>query len=213
MFDKRPTSSDSWSMQQQNDRPSLTASAYTSEPQYPNRPKRSSRPSPIPLAPLPNQLASHPQLSPQQRLYKLESTSSPNSSNEDASYHQPAPQQTLRPGPSPLTGQPQPQSQSQPQLSTPAQPRAQPQPFTITRKCVGSGSGSGSSTPTSAFESLTGRYAGGLMYGYEPGCGLGGSAGTRSTKTEASRKSVDVSKGFGIDLSDVPIFVAPTPTK
>ncbi|KAL2054707.1 hypothetical protein ABVK25_005011 [Lepraria finkii] len=213
MFDKRPTSSNSWSMQQQNDRPSLTASAYTSEPQYLNRPKRSSRPGPIPLAPLPNQLASHPQLSPQRRLYKLESTSSPNSSNEDASYHQPAPQQTLRPGPSPLTGQAQPQSQPQPQLPTPAQPRAQPQPFTITRKRVGSSSGSGSSTPTSAFESLTGRYAGGLMYGYEPGCGLGGSAGTRSTKTEASRKSVDVSKGFGIDLSDVPIFVAPTPTK
>ncbi|KAK3168009.1 hypothetical protein OEA41_004455 [Lepraria neglecta] len=215
MFDNRTRSFNSRSMQQQNDRPSLTASAYTSGPQDLNRPKRSSRPSPIPLAPLPNPLASHPQISPQQRLYELEYTSSPYSSNEDVSYHRPAPQQTFRPGPSPLTGQPQPQSQLQPQLPTPARPRAQPQPFTITRKRVGSGSGSGSgsSTPTSAFESLTGRYAGGLMYGYEPGCGLGGSAGTRSVKTEASRKSVDVSKGFGVDLSDVPIFVAPTPTK
>ena len=209
MFDNRPASSNSRSIQQQNDRPSPTASAYTSEPQDLHRPKRSSRPNPIPLAPLPNPLASHPQLSPQQRLYELKSTSSPYSSNKDAFYHQPAAQQIFRPGPSPLTGQPQPQ----PQLPTPAQPRAQPQPFTITRKRVGSGSGSGSSPPTSAFESLTGRYAGGLMYGYEPGCGLGGSAGTRSAKTEASRKSMDVSKGFGIDLSDVPIFVAPTPTK
>ena len=213
MFDIRPTSSSSRSMQQQNDRPSPTASAYTSEPQDLHRPKRSSRPNPIPLAPLPNPLASHPQLPPQQRLYELKSTSSPYSSNKDAFYHQPAAQQIFRPGPSPLTGQPQPQSQPQAQLPRPAQPRAQPQPFTITRKRVGSGSGSGSSTPTSAFESVTGRYAGGLMYGYEPGCGLGGSAGTRSAKTEASRKSMDVSKGFGIDLSDVPIFVAPTPTK
>ncbi len=63
---------------------------------------------------------------------------------------------------------------------------------------------------TATFEHLTGRYAGGLSYGYEPGFGLGGSAGTRSTKSGASRKSVDVSRGYGIDLSDVPIF---TPAK
>ncbi|MCJ1306493.1 hypothetical protein MMC25_000136 [Agyrium rufum] len=56
---------------------------------------------------------------------------------------------------------------------------------------------------------MSGRYEGGYGFGYEPGFGLGGSAGTRSTKTGASRKSVDVSMGFGIDLSDVPIFVAP----
>ena len=56
---------------------------------------------------------------------------------------------------------------------------------------------------------LSGRYDGGYGFGYEPGYGLGGSAGTRSMKSGASRKSVDVSQGFGIDLSDVPIFVAP----
>ena len=54
------------------------------------------------------------------------------------------------------------------------------------------------------------RYSGGLSYGYEPGFGLGGSAGTRNMKTGASRKSVDVSRGYGLDLSDVPIFVAPS---
>ena len=58
---------------------------------------------------------------------------------------------------------------------------------------------------------VTGRYEGGLQYNYEPGCGLGGSAGTRGAKTEASRKSVEVSKGFGVDLSDVPVFVATAP--
>ncbi|KAL8972271.1 MAG: hypothetical protein Q9197_002853 [Variospora fuerteventurae] len=60
-----------------------------------------------------------------------------------------------------------------------------------------------------AFERLGGRFEGGLQYGYEPGFGLGGSAGTRSTKNGATRKSVHVSQGFGVDLSDVPIFVAP----
>ena len=61
-----------------------------------------------------------------------------------------------------------------------------------------------------SFEYIAGRYTGGLSYGYEPGYGLGGSAGTRNTTTGASRKSVDVSRGFGIDLSDVPIFIAKT---
>lgn len=61
---------------------------------------------------------------------------------------------------------------------------------------------------TASFERLSGRYDGGLSFGYEPGFGLGGSAGTRDGKTGASRKSVDVSRGFGIDLSDIPIFVA-----
>ena len=55
---------------------------------------------------------------------------------------------------------------------------------------------------------LSGRYDGGLNFGYEPGLGVGGSAGTRNMKTGASRKSVQVSMGYGIDLSDVPIFVA-----
>ncbi|MCJ1298379.1 hypothetical protein MMC08_001168 [Hypocenomyce scalaris] len=63
--------------------------------------------------------------------------------------------------------------------------------------------------PTASFERLSGRYDGGLSFGYEPGFGLGGSAGTRGVKAGASRKSVEVSRGFGIDLSDVPIFVAP----
>ena len=53
------------------------------------------------------------------------------------------------------------------------------------------------------------RYGGGLLYGYEPGQGLGGSAGTRGAQTLASRKSVELSKGYGIDLSDVPVFVVP----
>lgn len=61
-----------------------------------------------------------------------------------------------------------------------------------------------------AFQRLTGRYEGGLQYGYEPGFGLGGSAGTRSKKTGATRKSIHVSQGFGVDLSDVPIFIAPS---
>ncbi|KAL8952434.1 MAG: hypothetical protein Q9222_001669 [Ikaeria aurantiellina] len=59
-----------------------------------------------------------------------------------------------------------------------------------------------------AFERLTGRFEGGLLYGYEPGFGLGGSAGTRGTKTGATRKSLHISQGYGVDLSDVPIFVA-----
>lgn len=76
------------------------------------------------------------------------------------------------------------------------------QAFNVPRKQVAT------TMSASAFENLTGRYAGGLSYGYEPGLGLGGSAGTRSMMTGASRKSVDVSRGYGVDLSDVPIFVA-----
>ena len=55
---------------------------------------------------------------------------------------------------------------------------------------------------------LTGRFEGGLFFNYEPGIGIGGSAGTRNVKSAASRKSVDMSKGFGLDLSDVPVFLA-----
>jgi hypothetical protein len=54
------------------------------------------------------------------------------------------------------------------------------------------------------------RYAGGLEYGFEPGFGLGGSAGTRlmgvGMSQGASRKSVDVSQLYGVDFSDVPII-------
>ena len=68
----------------------------------------------------------------------------------------------------------------------------------------------GSGATTEHVEHLTGRFDGGLSFGYEPGYGLGGSAGTRNMRTGASRKSVDVSLGYGIDLSDIPIFVAPS---
>ena len=67
--------------------------------------------------------------------------------------------------------------------------------------------------PPSRFENLSGRYQGGLEYGYEPGVGIGGSAGTRVPKNGATRKSVDVGKLYGIDLSDVPIFVRHGPQK
>ena len=64
--------------------------------------------------------------------------------------------------------------------------------------------------PKGTVARLSGRFEGGLGYGYEPGLGVGGSAGTRGMRTGASRKSVDVSRGFGLDLSDVPIFVSPS---
>lgn len=66
------------------------------------------------------------------------------------------------------------------------------------------------STPKPAeLSALAGRFAGGFHYEYEPGFGLGGSAGTRTAHSTASRKSVSVSRGYGLDLSDVPIFVVP----
>jgi hypothetical protein len=51
-----------------------------------------------------------------------------------------------------------------------------------------------------------GRYDGWLDYGFEPGHGVGGSAGTRSVQSAASRKGVDMSMGYGVDSSDVPII-------
>ncbi|MCJ1447721.1 MAG: hypothetical protein MMC23_008232 [Stictis urceolatum] len=56
---------------------------------------------------------------------------------------------------------------------------------------------------------LSGRFENGFAYAYEHGSGIGGSAGTRSAHTVASRKSVEWGKSYGIDLSDVPIFVTP----
>lgn len=97
----------------------------------------------------------------------------------------------------PLEPLPLPQGIPSPQKST----VSSSQSFKIPRKKVAS--------TAAAFEHLTGRYTGGLSYGYEPGLGLGGSAGTRSAATGASRKSMDVSRGYGIDLSDIPIFVTP----
>ena len=66
-----------------------------------------------------------------------------------------------------------------------------------------------SRSQTAEINTLAGRFAGGFHYEYEPGCGLGGSAGTRIGNSRASRKSVGVSQGYGLDLSDVPIFVVP----
>ncbi|KAI9732919.1 MAG: hypothetical protein M1818_007352 [Claussenomyces sp. TS43310] len=51
------------------------------------------------------------------------------------------------------------------------------------------------------------RYNGGLAYGYEPGYGLGGSAGMRNSVSTASRKGIDASLRYGVDFSDIPIMV------
>ncbi|CAD0110459.1 unnamed protein product [Aureobasidium uvarum] len=52
------------------------------------------------------------------------------------------------------------------------------------------------------------RFSGGLGYGWERGVGFGGSAGTRQKNdTKAARKSVVISQNFGVDLSDVPVFM------
>ncbi|KAK4541581.1 hypothetical protein LTR36_007878 [Oleoguttula mirabilis] len=56
-------------------------------------------------------------------------------------------------------------------------------------------------------QALTDRYSGGLGYGWERGVGFNGSAGTRSSGSEAKRKSVQMSEDFGLDLSDVPVFL------
>ena len=79
----------------------------------------------------------------------------------------------------------------EPRLSTPS-PR--PQGFNI---------------PAGTVARLSGRFDGGLGYGYEPGQGVGGSAGTRNLPSKASRKSIEVSKGYGLDLSDIPVFISP----
>ncbi|MCJ1233350.1 hypothetical protein MMC14_001306 [Varicellaria rhodocarpa] len=66
-----------------------------------------------------------------------------------------------------------------------------------------------SASSGSHVQRLSGRYEGGYFFGYEPGFGLGGSAGTRNVKSGATRKSVDVSVEYGLDLSDLPIMVRP----
>ena len=66
-----------------------------------------------------------------------------------------------------------------------------------------------SASSESRVQRLSGRYEGGYFFGYEPGFGLGGSAGTRNVKSGATRKSVDVSVEYGLDLSDLPIMVRP----
>lgn len=58
--------------------------------------------------------------------------------------------------------------------------------------------------PAVAFD----RFSGGLAYGWERGIGFGGSAGTRQKNdNKAARKSVAISQNFGVDLSDVPVFM------
>lgn len=58
-----------------------------------------------------------------------------------------------------------------------------------------------------SIESLHDRYSGGLDYGWERGAGFMSSAGTRSSGSEAKRKSVRMSESYGLDLSDVPVFL------
>ena len=195
---------------QQNNRLSFTHRLLAAEPRRHHEPKQSSRPGPSPLAPSWKPPAPPPQISLQQQLYEPESSSFPYTSNRTTSYIEPISRHSSRPSPRPLSNTIIRQPQDQTQTSSPAARRVQTySSFVLPRKRISSGN----SQPNSKIGNLTGRYSGGLLYGYEPGCGLGGSAGTRSAKTEASRKSVDVSKGFGIDLSDVPIFVAPTSAK
>lgn len=53
------------------------------------------------------------------------------------------------------------------------------------------------------------RFSGGLDYGYEPGLGLVGSAGMRNVRkmANANRKSVVAAERWGVDLTDVPVFL------
>ena len=53
-------------------------------------------------------------------------------------------------------------------------------------------------------EALFDRYGGGFQYNYERGVGVGGSAGVRARSDKAKRKSKELSRGLGLDLSDVP---------
>ncbi|KAH7401833.1 hypothetical protein DE146DRAFT_442950 [Phaeosphaeria sp. MPI-PUGE-AT-0046c] len=53
-----------------------------------------------------------------------------------------------------------------------------------------------------------GRYSGGLEYNYEGrDHGVGGSAGTRSHHSAASSKSMQWRNQYGVDFSDVPVFL------
>jgi len=65
-----------------------------------------------------------------------------------------------------------------------------------------------SSQPKSSPDHFSDRYSGGLDYGWERIAGFHGSAGTRSSGcSEGNRKSVQMSEQFGVDLSDVPVFL------
>ena len=206
----QPRDSDGSNEHQQNNRLSFTHRLLASEPRRHHEPKQLSRPGPSPLAPSWKPPAPPPHISPQQQLYEPESSSSSYTSNRPVPYIEPITHYQPRPSPRPLPNTSIREPQAQTQTRSPTARLVQTySSFALPRKRISSGN----SLPNLKIEKLTGRYTGGLLYGYEPGCGLGGSAGTRSAKTEASRKSVDVSRGFGIDLSDVPIFVAPTSAK
>lgn len=60
------------------------------------------------------------------------------------------------------------------------------------------------SSPDSA---VPDRYSGGLGYGWDRTAGFSGSAGTRHSGSEGKRKSVHMSESYGLDLSDVPVFL------
>jgi hypothetical protein len=53
------------------------------------------------------------------------------------------------------------------------------------------------------------RFSGGLGYNYDPSYGLVGSAGTATSgnASKAPRKGVEASQLYGVDLSDVPVFL------
>lgn len=58
-------------------------------------------------------------------------------------------------------------------------------------------------------DSLFDRFSGGLSYGWDKEKGFGGSAGTRS-KHEEFNKELPMTQSFGLDLSDVPVFLRKT---
>ena len=203
MFEQRPQSSKPSPTQNVAPKSPPSARALTAGP---TKTARSTLYDPDPLTAFPNPLTSHPcmtregvsdTISPQSSMAHQSSNTSPQISEQKA----------FRPGPNPLPPPPPAIQQTQPAKPSPTRSSN----YTIPRKRVGSGTTTPNSTTNDAMiNRLTGRYDGGLLYGYEPGCGLGGSAGTRGAKTGASRKSVDVSRGFGLDLSDVPILIAPS---
>lgn len=166
------------------------------------------RPGPSPLG-LPNPLSSHPTFPQDTSRPAPDGLCQSNPNPDRPVSHNQSPSHRASPAAPNPTAPRNTTAEDPSQVTPPNTAQRRASTFTIPRKRIGSGA----STPTKAMDRLTGRYEGGLLYGYEPGCGLGGSAGTRGAKTEASRKSVQVSKGFGLDLSDVPIFLAATPAK
>lgn len=66
----------------------------------------------------------------------------------------------------------------------------------------------GSENNPASPDSLFDRFGGGLDYGWERGNGFSGSAGTRTgAGDKAHRKSLVLSESYGVDLSDVPVFI------